>query len=114
MYVEGFVTAVPKSKKSEYEVLVKKITPVFMKLGATKVMDCWQENVPHGKITDFFRAVQASPEEDIVFSYIEFPNKTIADEAMEKMESDPEMQELSKNMPFDGKRVIFGGFESIQ
>ena len=114
MYVEGFVTAVPKSKKQEYVELAKKMTPYFKKLGATKVMDCWQENVPHGKVTDFYKAVQANEDEDVIFSYIEFPSKDIRDQAMQKMDEDPEMKEFSKNMPFDGKRMIFGGFESIQ
>lgn len=114
MYVEGFITAVPKNRKQEYFDLAEKMVPLFKKYGATTVRDCWQDEVPHGKVTDFYKAVQATEDESIVFSYIEYPSKEACEEGMKQMEQDPEMKELGESMPFDGKRMIFGGFESIQ
>lgn len=111
MYVEGFVTAVPIERKPEYIELAKQIVPIFKKYGAVRVADCLQDNVPHGSVTDFFRAVQAKEDEAVVLSWIEYPSKSVRDEAMEKMKTDPEMQKLQ--MPFDEKRMIVGGFESI-
>lgn len=111
MYVEGFVTAVPKKNKQDYIELAKVIVPIFKKYGAVRVADCWQDNVPHGQVTDFYKAVQAKDDEDVVLSWIEYPSKEVRDQAMEKMKDDPEM--IALNMPFDGKRMIVGGFESI-
>lgn len=110
MYVEGFVTAVPKKNKQEYIELAKKIVPLFQKFGARRVVDCWQE-VPRGQVTDFFKAVQAKEDEDVILSWIEYPSKEVRDEAVKKMHEDPEMNALQ--MPFDGRRMIVGGFESI-
>lgn len=113
MYVEGFVTAVPKENKQVYAEQAKKAANIFKKLGATRVVECWQSDVPHGKTTDFYGAVKAKESEDVLFSWIEYPSKEVRDEANKKMMEDPEMKEMSKNMPFDGKRMIFGGFETI-
>lgn len=113
MYVDGFVTAVPKKNKDEYIELAEKMVPLFKKLGATRVKDCWQDDVPHGKLTDFFGAVKAKDDEAVVFSWIEYPSKEVRDEASKKMEADPEMRSLMENAPFDAKRMIFGGFEPI-
>lgn len=113
MYVEGFVTAVPKENKQAYLELARKAAENFKKLGATRVVECWQSDVPRGKNTDFFGAVKAKENEDVLFSWIEYPSKEKRDEAEKKMMEDPEMKEMSKQMPFDGSRMIFGGFESI-
>lgn len=113
MYVEGFVTAVPKENKKLYIDQAKKSAEKFKKLGATRVVECWQNDVPHGKKTDFYGAVKANENEEILFSWVEYPSKDVRDESWKKMEEDPEMKEMSKNMPFDGSRMIFGGFESI-
>lgn len=114
MYVDGFVTAVPKKNKQQYVELAKKMVPLFKEFGATKVADCWQDDVPHGKLTDFYGAVKATEDEAVVFSYIEYPSKAVRDAASERMMADPKMKELMESAPFDGKRMIFGGFESIQ
>jgi uncharacterized protein YbaA (DUF1428 family) len=113
MYVEGFVTAVPKNNKQKYLEQAKKGAEMFKKWGATRIVECWQSDVPHGKQTDFFGAVKAKEDEDVLFSWVEYPSKDIRDSANKKMMEDPEMKEMGKNMPFDGSRMIFGGFEPI-
>lgn len=113
MYVEGFVVAVPKDNKQKYLEQARKGAALFKKLGATRVVECWQSDVPHGKQTDFFGAVKAKDNEEVLFSWVEYPSKEVRDEANKKMMDDPEMKEMSKNMPFDGSRMIFGGFDSI-
>jgi uncharacterized protein YbaA (DUF1428 family) len=113
MYVEGFVVAVPKENKAKYLEQAKRGAEYFKKLGAKRVVECWQSDVPHGKNTDFFGAVKAKENEDVIFSWIEYPSKDIRDIAYKSMMDDPEMKEMGKNMPFDGTRMIFGGFEPI-
>lgn len=113
MYVDGFVLAVPKENKQLYLELARKAAEKFKSYGATRVVECWQNDVPHGKNTDFFGAVKATENEDVLFSWVEYPSKEIRDESMKKMEDDPEMKEQFSQMPFDGSRMIFGGFESI-
>lgn len=113
MYVEGFVAAVPKANKQSYSAHAKKAADYFKKQGATRVVECWQSDVPHGKTTDFFGAVKAKDDEEVIFSWIEYPSKEIRDQADKKMMEDPAMKEMGKDMPFDGSRMIFGGFESI-
>lgn len=113
MYVEGFVTAVPKENKQKYLEQAKKAAPIFKKLGAIRIVENWQNDVPHGKTTDFYGAVKAKDNEEILFSWIEYPTKEIRDKAYKQMMEDPEMKEMGQNMPFDGSRMIFGGFETI-
>jgi uncharacterized protein YbaA (DUF1428 family) len=88
-----------------------------MELGATRILECWGDNVPEGKMTDFHRAVQANDDETIVFSWIEWPDKATRDAAMSKMgemtKSDDRMNPEKNPMPFDGKRMIFGGFTPV-
>jgi uncharacterized protein YbaA (DUF1428 family) len=110
-YVDGFVLAVPTAKKADYALLCERSAPLFKEYGATRVVECWGDDVPDGKLTDFKRAVQATPDETVVFSWIEYPNKQVRDAAVERMMSDPRMKEFS--MPFDGKRMIFGGFAPL-
>ena len=113
MYVEGFVVAVPKDNRQAYLEMAKKGAELFKKFGATRVVECWQSDVPHGKNTDFYGAVKAKENEDVLFSWIEYPSKEKRDEAEKKMREDPAMKDMGKDMPFDGSRMIFGGFESI-
>lgn len=113
MYVEGFVTAVPKENKILYLDQAQRAGEKFKNWGAKRVVECWQQDVPHGKNTDFFGAVKAKDNEEVIFSWIEYPSKDVRDEVFKKMEQDPEMKEMGKNMPFDGSRMIYGGFESI-
>ncbi|HKU13392.1 MAG TPA: DUF1428 domain-containing protein [Steroidobacteraceae bacterium] len=116
-YVDGFVIAVPKANKQKFIEHANKGDSVFTELGASRVLECWADDVPDGKLTDFRRAVQATADEDVVFSWIEWPDKATRDAAMGRMESlmkeDPRMNPETNPMPFDGKRMIYGGFAPI-
>jgi|SRR5690606_36487722 len=109
-YIEGFVAAVPSANKQAYSDHVTEAAGLLKEFGATRVVECWGDDVPDGKITDFKRAVQAKEDEVVVFSWLEFPSRKVRDDAFEKMMSDPRMQAMGERMPFDGKRMIFGGF----
>jgi uncharacterized protein YbaA (DUF1428 family) len=111
-YVEGFVAAVPAKNKQVYTEHARKAWEVFKEFGATHMVECWGDDVPDGKVTDFRGAVQAKDGEVVVFSWIEYPSKTVRDEANKKMMEDDRMKDMS-DMPFDGKRMIFGGFAPI-
>jgi uncharacterized protein YbaA (DUF1428 family) len=112
-YVEGFLVAVPAAKKEAYIALAAKVAPLFKEFGATRVVECWGDDVPDGTLTDFRRAVKAETDEVVVFSWFEYPSKEVRDSANQKMHSDPRMKDLGEQMPFDGKRMIFGGFVPI-
>ena len=111
-YVAGFVAAVPKEGKAAYLDYAARAAELFREYGATRCVECWQDEVPEGKVTDFFRAVQASEAEAVVFSWLEFPSKEVWQSAMERMMQDPRMEALGE-MPFDGRRMIYGGFAPI-
>jgi len=111
-YIEGFIVAVPRTKKEVYRHFAEKAVPVFKRHGALRLIENWADEVPDGKITDFKGAVKAEPDEDIVFSWIEYPDKATRDKANEAMMKDPEMQNMGE-MPFDAKRMIYAGFEPI-
>ncbi|AOO81376.1 DUF1428 domain-containing protein [Bosea vaviloviae] len=113
MYVQGFVVAVPAANKEAYRKHAAEAAPIFREFGATRIVEAWGDDVPDGKLTDFKGAVQATPDEVVVFSWLEFPDKAAADAANEKMMSDPRMEEMGASMPFDGKRMIHGGFASL-
>jgi uncharacterized protein YbaA (DUF1428 family) len=105
------VIPVPTARKEEFLEHARKIDAIFLEWGALRIVECWGDDVPAGKTTDFARSVQATPEEAIVFSWIEWPDKATRDAAGEKMMSDPRM--MSEEPPFDGKRLIYGGFAKI-
>ena len=111
-YVDGFVLAVPAANKAAYLEMATKWAALFKEYGATRVVECWGNDVPDGKVTDFRRAVAAEQGETVVFSWTVWPSKSVRDEANQKMRADPRMQP-SGDMPFDGKRMIFGGFEIL-
>ncbi len=111
-YIEGFVAAVPKEKREAYRAHAARAAAMMREFGATRVVEAWGDEVPDGKVTDVNRAVQAKSDEVVVFSWIEYPNKAVRDEAQKRFMSDPRMQELSP-MPFDGQRMIYGGFQTI-
>jgi uncharacterized protein YbaA (DUF1428 family) len=112
-YVEGFVVAVPAANKEIYRKHAAEAVPLFKEFGATRMVECWGDDVPDGKLTDFRRAVQAKEDEVVVFSWIEYPSKEVRDAANERIRSDPRMKAMGEAMPFDGKRMIFGGFVPI-
>ncbi len=112
-YVEGFIVAVPAANRDEYRRHAAGAVPLFEEFGATRLVEAWEDDVTDGKVTDFRRAVQAKESEKIVLSWFEYPDKAIRDSAAEKMMSDPRMEEMGASMPFDGKRMIYGGFATI-
>ena len=112
-YFEGFIVPVPEDQREAYRKHAADAAPIFQDLGVTRHFEAWDSDVPEGKVTDFRKAVDATPDEKVVFSWFEYPDKQTRDSANEKMMSDPRMQEMGSTMPFDGKRMIMGGFESI-
>jgi uncharacterized protein YbaA (DUF1428 family) len=112
-YVEGFVLAVPKDKKDAYLKAASDGAPLFKEFGVLRHVECWEDDVPDGQVTDFRKAVQAKDDEVVVFSWFEYPSKEVRDSANRKMREDPRMEAMGKDMPFDGKRMIYGGFAPI-
>lgn len=112
-YIDGFVMAVPTANKDRFLAHANDVDAVFMECGATRVLEGWGDDVPDGKLTDFRRAVQATPEETVVFSWIEWPDKATRDAGMKKMMEDPRLDPAKTPFPFDGKRMIFGGFAPV-
>jgi uncharacterized protein YbaA (DUF1428 family) len=111
-YVDGFVIAVPTSKKDEYLRHATVAADVFKSLGALEIVECWGDDVPEGKVTSFTMAVKRQEDETVVFSWITWPSKAVRDEGMKKFMDDPRIKNMG-DMPFDGKRMIFGGFEVL-
>jgi uncharacterized protein YbaA (DUF1428 family) len=112
-YIDGFVMAVPTANKDKFIQHAQGGDSIFVENGATRVLECWGDDVPEGKLTDFRRAVQATPDETVVFSWIEWPDKSTRDAGMERVMKDPRMNPQTNPMPFDGKRMIFGGFAPV-
>jgi uncharacterized protein YbaA (DUF1428 family) len=111
-YIDGFVIAVPKANEAAYRKQAEGGAPIFRDLGATRVVECWADDVPHGKVNDFYGAVKAEENEVIVFSWMEYPDKATRDDAGARMMDDPRFAALGE-MPFDGKRMIYGGFAPV-
>ena len=116
-YIDGFVIAVPSAGKQKFVDHANLVDNVFMELGAVRVLECWGDEVPDGKHTDFRRAVQASEDETVVFSWIEWPDKATRDRGMAQMEArmktDDRLNPEKNPMPFDGMRMIYGGFAPV-
>ena len=112
-YIDGFVAAVPTANKQKFIDHAKKADSVFVELGANRVLECWGDDVPEGKVTDFRRAVHARDDETVVFSWVEWPDNATRDKAMPKMMDDPRMQPDQNPMPFDSKRLVYGGFVPV-
>lgn len=116
-YIDGFVIAVPTANKQKFIDHAAQGNPVFMEYGALRVVECWADDVPDGNLTDFRKAVQAANDETVAFSWIEWPDKATREAAFAKMmdpdNADPRMDPARNPMPFDGKRMIFGGFMPV-
>lgn len=112
-YVEGFVAAVPAANKEAYRKHASDAALVFKELGVSRFVECWSDDVPDGKVTDFKGAVQAKDDEVVVFSWFEYPSKEVRDAVNQKISADPRMKQMSEGMPFDGRRMIYGGFKPI-
>jgi uncharacterized protein YbaA (DUF1428 family) len=107
------VVAVPTANRDEYRRHAATALPLFRELGVTRMVEAWGDDVPDGKVTDFKGAVQATPDETVVFSWFEYPSKEARDAANAAMTADPRMKEMGADMPFDGKRMIMSGFRGI-
>jgi len=112
-YFEGFIVPVPHGKRNEYRKHAADAAPIFRDIGVNRHFEAWDSDVPEGKVTDFRKAVDAKPDEKVVFAWFEYPSREARDAANEKMMSDPRMKDMGENMPFDGKRMIMGGFNAI-
>jgi uncharacterized protein YbaA (DUF1428 family) len=110
-YVDGFVAAVPDAKKDAYVEHARHAWAVFKEFGALHSFECWGDDVPEGKLTDFHRAVKREDGETVVFSWIIWPDKATRDAGWQAMMKDERMAGME--MPFDGKRMIYGGFTPI-
>lgn len=111
-YIDGFVTPVPPGRREAYVQMAREAAQAFRDHGALQVVEALSDDVPHGKITDFYRAVAAEPNEAIVFSWIVWESKAARDQGMANIMEDERMKP-SGDMPFDPKRMIFGGFEVV-
>lgn len=111
MYVDGYVAAVPTANKEAYRVHAEQAAPIFREFGALSVIECWEDDVPEGKVTSFSMAVKKTEDENVVFSWVTWPDKATRDAGWEKMMADERMK--NNTMPFDGQRMIYGGFKAI-
>ena len=112
-YVDGFVLAVPTADRAKYQSYAQAAAAIFKQHGALQVVECWGNDVPEGKVTSFPMAVKRKDDETVVFSWITWPSKAVRDEGMKKVMEDPRFDPKTNPMPFDGKRMIYGGFEPI-
>jgi uncharacterized protein YbaA (DUF1428 family) len=116
-YIDGFIIPVPKANRQAFIDHAQMADGMFIEMGALRVIECWADDVPDGTTTDFRMAVKATTDEDVVFSWIEWPDKATRDAAMAKMmdpdNTDPRMDTAINPVPFDGKRMIFGGFAPV-
>ena len=110
-YVDGFVAAVPTANRAAYLEHARLAASVFKEHGALGTVECWGDDVPDGKVTSFPMAVQRQVDETVVFAWITWPSKSVRDAGMKKVMDDSRMKNTT--MPFDGKRMIYGGFEMI-
>lgn len=107
-YVQGFIVPVPSAKREAYRQLADDMWPQFKEHGALRLVEAWGDDVPDGKRTDFRRSVKAAPDETVVFAFLEWPSREVCDAASKQMQPPAGLE-----MPFDAKRMVYGGFETI-
>lgn len=112
-YVDGYLIAVPVAKRDTYRQFAEEAAVVFKEYGALRCVECWADDVPDGKVTFFPLAVKLEPEEAVIFSWVEWPSREVRNAGWAKVMADPRMQPDRSPMPFDGKRMIYGGFSPI-
>jgi uncharacterized protein YbaA (DUF1428 family) len=112
-YIEGFITPVPLANQAVYLDHARDFSVMLREYGGKRLAECWEDDVPDGKVTDFRRAVQAEDGEAVVLSWFEFADKAARDASMAAMMKDPRMEAMGSRMPFDGRRMIYGGFEGL-
>lgn len=112
-YVDGFVAAVPNANRQAYIKHARDAAVVFKQYGALRLVECWGDDVPEGDVTSFPLAVQCRADETVIFSWVVWPSREVRDQAMPRIMEDPRLSEQSNPMPFDGKRLIYGGFKVV-
>ena len=112
-YIEGYILAVPEQNKEAYRQHAEGAVAYFKERGVTRMVETWGDELPDGEVTDFRRAVKARPGEAVLFAWLEYPSREVRDAAVKQYRSDPQMKQLGASMPFDGQRLIWGGFEPI-
>ena len=114
-YIDGFVVPVPKSKLADYRKMARKAAKIWLEHGALAVTEAVEDDVPYGQRTSFPRAVKRKDDELVIFSWIVFPSRKARDKVNAKVMADPRLASMMdlKNVPFDPKRMIFGGFKPI-
>lgn len=110
-YVDGVLIAVPSARKDAFIAYARTMNALFLECGATACVDCWGDSTPDGEVTDFRRAVQATDDETVVFSWVTWPDKAAREAGWERATTDPRLQ--AGDPPFDGKRMVYGGFEVV-
>ncbi len=113
MYVQGFLLAVPEDKKDTYTAMAAAAADWFKGFGAIEIVEAWEDKVDDGKVTDFRMATKAEPGERVVFSWIIWRDRAAYEAAAEKMQSEAPPEGMPTEMPFDGMRMMWGGFEPI-
>ena len=113
MYISGFVIPVPADKQAEYKAVAEKFWEIAKDYGALEQVEAWEADVKDGKWTDFRRAVDLKGGEKVVFSWVVWNDRETADASHDRMMADERMKQFGENMPFDGKRMVFGGFEPL-
>lgn len=111
-YIDGYLVPVTAANKETYRATAIKAAALFKEFGATRIVETWGDGLPDGKVTDFKMAVKAEGDENVVFSWIEWPSKAVRDAGYAKVMKDPRMQQF-EDMPFDGKRMCFGSFDVL-
>lgn len=112
-YCSGFVCAVPTGNRSAYADHAAEAATLIREMGAVRIVEAWGDDVQDGELTDLRRAVGAEPSETVVFSWIEWPSKEACEVGHKAMMEDPRMEAMAADMPFDGGRLIYGGFERV-
>lgn len=110
-YVDGFIVAVPKKNMAQYRKMARRAGKVWREHGATGYVECVADDVPMGKLTSFPRSVKQKPDETVIFSWVTYKSRADRNRILKKVMADPRLQMDNKNMPFDGKRMIYGGFK---
>lgn len=112
-YVDGYIVPVPVEKKEQYIEQAKTMAGVFKEYGAVEVYENWADDVPEGEVTSFPKAVKCEENEAVVFSWVVWPSKEVRDDGWKRVMEDPRMKPEDNPMPFDGKRLIYGGFSTV-
>jgi uncharacterized protein YbaA (DUF1428 family) len=112
-YIEGFVTAVPTANREAYVAHARQAAAMVREFGVARFVETWADDVPSGTVNDLWSAVQAKADEAVLFSWFEYPDKAVRDAATARMMEDPRMADMAKDMPFDGSRMIYGGFAAV-